>query len=57
MAVALMFQIGDHINIIGFKLPTLPKRVKPRKPSIWQRVKQAAYNLALGLMPSPMAFA
>lgn len=57
MAVALMFQVGDHVNIIGFKLTIPPKRVRPRQPTIWQRVKQAAYNLALGLMPSPMAFA
>jgi len=57
MAVAIAIQFGDRINIVGFKLPTLPKRVKSRRPTIWQRVKQIAYDLMMDLMPAPLAFA
>lgn len=57
MAVAIAFQFGDKFNVIGFKLTMPPKRVKPRQPSIWQRVKKAAFDLLMDLMPAPLAFA
>ena len=57
MAVAIAFQFGDRVNIVGFKLTIPAKRVKLRQPSIWQRVKRAAYDLLMDMMPAPLAFA
>jgi hypothetical protein len=41
--------------ITGFQTTPQPKRVKG--PGLWERVKRAAENLAMGLMPTPLAVA